>query len=98
MSEKYKSCPFCGSENVSKALMPGHTWVVGCNDCGCRTAEYFRSNDAVAMWNTRPDPEKVCRCGHCERDPEDEVRSVAEIINKIAEQGNIPVLCEETPF
>ena len=85
MSRKYKPCPFCGSKNIAKVLLPGLTWIVGCNECGCRTSEHLRSWDAEAAWETRPDPEE-------------EVRSVAEIINEMAEQGNMPVLCEETPF
>lgn len=91
MNKQYKPCPFCGSTNVTKVLMPGFTWIVGCNECGCRTSEHLRSLDAENSWEARAEPEK-------ERDPEDEVRSVAEIINEIAEQGNIPVLCENTPF
>ena len=98
MSEKYKPCPFCGSENVTKVLLPGLMWIVGCNDCGCRTSEHFRSKDADTSWNHRVEPEKVCQCEQCKRDPEDEVRSVAEIICEMAEQGNMPVPCEETPF
>ena len=85
MSEKYKPCPFCGSKNIAKVLLPGMTWVTGCTDCGCRTGEYFRSSESVSVWNNRPDPE-------------DGVRSVAEIICEMAEQGNMPTLCEETPF
>ena len=85
MNEILKPCPFCGSKNVAKVLLPGMTWVTGCADCGCRTGEYFRSSESVSAWNNRPDPE-------------DEVRSVAEIIHEMAEQSNMPVLCEETPF
>lgn len=82
---KLKPCPFCGSQNVTKILMPGLTWIVGCYECGCRTPGHLRSIDAVKSWNTRPDPE-------------DEVRSVAEIINEMAEQSSMPLPCEETPF
>ena len=85
MKEEYKPCPFCGSTNIAKVLLPGFMWIVGCNDCGCRTSEHIRSSEAVRSWNTRPDPE-------------DEVRSVAEIINEMAEQGSMPTLCENTPF
>ena len=98
MKEEYKPCPFCGSHNIAKGLLPGFTWTVGCNDCGCRTPETIRSNDAENSWNNRVEPEKVCQCGQCKRDPEDDVRSVAEIVNEMAEQGNMPVPCEETPF
>ena len=98
MNKQYKPCPFCGSTNVTKVLMPGFTWIVGCNECGCRTSEHLRSIDAENSWNNRVEPEKVCQCGQCKRDPEDEIRSVAEIINEMAEQGNMPTLCEETPF
>ena len=66
-----KPCPFCGSKNIAKVLLPGVKWITGCIDCGCRTSEHIRSSEAVKSWNTRPDP---------------------------AEQGNMPVLCEETPF
>ena len=80
-----KPCPFCGSKNIAKVLLPGVKWITGCIDCGCRTSEFYRSTESVMMWNNRVGPE-------------DEVRSVAEIIHEMAEQGNMPTLCEETPF
>ena len=48
-----KSCPFCGGHNVKKNLVLGLKWIVGCDDCGCRTAEYDYSVDAVCAWNRR---------------------------------------------
>ncbi|MBQ7216955.1 MAG: Lar family restriction alleviation protein [Synergistaceae bacterium] len=53
--DKLESCPFCGSDNVSQVLMPGFSWIVGCNECGCRTSEYTHSADAVTAWNRRAD-------------------------------------------
>lgn len=62
MSNELKACPFCGSRNIAKVLQPGLTWVVGCNECGCRTPEYHRSMDAVNVWNTRAQAPEEQEC------------------------------------
>ncbi len=93
-NEALKSCPFCGSTNVIKTLLPGLTWIVGCNECGCRTSEYFRSNEAVSVWNIRAG------------DPDDEPQSVRGVIEGMSipetqdfERMNMPVMLDapETP-
>ena len=71
-------CPFCGSKSVQKALLPGFSWVIGCNDCGCRTKEYISSLDAAAAWNRRV------------VDPDDDPRSVREVMGEM----NMPILLD----
>lgn len=60
---KLKPCPFCGAkcsaEKFTKntvQLMEGVKcfWVI-CLNCGVRTGEYYKSDDAVTIWNRRID-------------------------------------------
>lgn len=81
MEEKLRECPFCGSQNVTNVLMPGLTWIIGCHECGCRTAEYTRSFDAMKSWNTRPDPEHKCGCGQCEQEQQEDTMSMPMMID-----------------
>ncbi len=64
------------------------TWTVGCNRCGCRTAEYFRAIDAVDSWNRRTDDT-------------DEPRRISEIMSDMMSTIDpMPELVDQkcTPF
>ena len=86
MRDVLEACPFCGSGKVTKNLSIGMKWQVGCNDCGCRTAEYNHSCDAVNAWNKRP-----------EKLQDEDFRSIRDVIEEI--QAEHEMMCPaETPF
>lgn len=90
-----KNCPFCGSNDIHKSLMPGMTWVVGCNNCGCRTQEYTHSVDAEDSWNRRAGDQNNPAADdgtHSTKD-DDDFRSAREIIMDMG----MPSI-NETPF
>lgn len=55
MSEKFKPCPFCGSNNIRS----GDNWSCGyayvlCNNCGGMISQcYSNEEEAIIAWNTR---------------------------------------------
>ncbi len=67
-------CPFCGSSNVTTIMSIGIKWVVGCNNCGCRTSEYGFSGDAVSAWNRRAALEDTCDTESSNADEEDNTK------------------------
>ena len=63
METELKQCPFCGAKYSAEKftkntvqLMNGTKcfWVI-CLNCGVRTGEYYKPDDAVAVWNRRID-------------------------------------------
>lgn len=59
MSDKLKSCPFCGGvgncNNVGLCDKDGNPlWWVECIDCGINTAGHTTQNEAITSWNRRP--------------------------------------------
>ena len=86
MNKELKNCPFCGSDNITKSLLPGLNWVVGCNNCGCRTPEYSHSCDAVSTWNRR-----VCT------EQEDGIRSAGDVISGLG-YSSMPAPMEDDGF
>lgn len=90
---KLKSCPFCGSNDVTLILSLGLSWFAGCGECGARTREYKSSIDAATAWNRRADDDFDDEGS----DAEDGIRSVGKVM--IGMMG-IPedVSIEETPF
>lgn len=55
MTEKLKSCPFCGWEAKLTDLKQAPESWVECTECGARTRFFSNSEeDAVSAWNARP--------------------------------------------
>mgnify|MGYP003362451693 CR=1 FL=1 len=51
MSEKLKSCPFCGDD---EPLMRGDDWsYVECDECDASGPECKTEAEAITAWNTR---------------------------------------------
>ncbi len=55
MSEKLKSCPFCGSKaDVFENKFEGNKiYMVACEQCGISTAAYEHEQSAINDWNKR---------------------------------------------
>ncbi|MBQ7578595.1 MAG: Lar family restriction alleviation protein [Synergistaceae bacterium] len=70
MSEQLKSCPFCGSHNISVISCTQEreyksackdvqfSYYVECDYCRVRTDSYVTRQDAVNAWETRSWQEK----------------------------------------
>ena len=63
MKTELKPCPFCGAKYSAEKftkntvqLMKGTEcfWAI-CLNCGVRTGEYYKQDDAAAAWNRRAD-------------------------------------------
>ena len=59
MTEKLKSCPFCGSHDVEvyfgedTGLVNDHQFIVICPDCGGAGCPSENEERATYMWNSR---------------------------------------------
>lgn len=54
---EFKCCPFCGSNDVEKALLPHPGgFFVECQSCAASTDERPLLADAVELWNRRAQP------------------------------------------
>ncbi|MBR3723061.1 MAG: DUF4406 domain-containing protein [Selenomonadaceae bacterium] len=49
-AKKFRSCPFCWSDNVDLENDEG-IWFVKCEDCGAQGGNAYRPENAIAMWN-----------------------------------------------
>ena len=55
---KFKSCPFCGSDNIQVVEFKSEDedidkYYCKCNDCGSFSDSYLRELLAITAWNTR---------------------------------------------
>jgi len=58
MSDKLKTCPFCGG--VAEVESVGDCCWVECNECGSRTDEHTGNLSVLyAIWNQRQDAEQI---------------------------------------
>ena len=111
-SEELKSCPFCGSKDITKNLSVGLVWIIGCNSCGCRTREHSYRIDAVNAWNRRIAVQEDTACGGEPKGilPDQQDPSpVSEVIADMIARGypdddcdenhmSMPIPIEDTPF
>ena len=74
MSEELKPCPFCGCIPDINRCFNYHDswsnpWELSCTDCGITTRNCVEKEDAIDVWNTRPEPRcdrcKFYSCGWC---------------------------------
>ena len=95
-TENLKTCPFCGSKDVTKSLGIGLKWTAGCNNCGCRTRECTHSIDAVNSWNRRAADQE-------------EAKHISAVMDEMMARGwpdddcdenhmSMPMPAERTPF
>lgn len=54
--QKLRECPFCRSENVHQGYDLISDPIVYCATCGANSGPYNTPQQAVAAWNTRPQP------------------------------------------
>lgn len=52
MTDKIKSCPFCGGEAEKEWGIPSIYWV-RCTECGAEGGQYPSFKEAIEAWNTR---------------------------------------------
>lgn len=63
-----KPCPFCGGEaqrssNVAYDNQADFEWFeVKCPECGCSTAMYATTSEAIEAWNARQPLEREATC------------------------------------
>ena len=54
MSDKLKTCPFCGGEAEIVKPTPYSPWNIGCKECGCVLfTRYKLQRKAIEEWNVR---------------------------------------------
>lgn len=56
MSEKFKPCPFCGSDQLMVEVGDDGICHVECLDCWGRTGSCDGRGKAVSAWNSRAEP------------------------------------------
>jgi len=53
-----KPCPFCGSTELQLCRTNEHACWVRCDDCGADAPSTEKREDAIDIWNTRPDVDR----------------------------------------
>lgn len=58
MTDKIKSCPFCGGEVEKDWGIPSLYWV-RCIECGAEGGQYPSLKEAIEAWNTRKPMDRI---------------------------------------
>ena len=56
MIEKFKPCPFCGSDRALTCSDDEGLFYIWCESCGARTAKKDAEDEAREAWNSRAEP------------------------------------------
>ena len=59
MTDKIKSCPFCGGEAEIEQGIGRFEHSVVCQDCRCKTRIHAFEEEAIEAWNTRKPMDRI---------------------------------------